>query len=326
MNFTILIIAGCALIGAVLLIVAVLLSRKERAQVGERLAHVVGYEAPAQTRADLRARVNEAVDKTERGSRVGRDLARADLKLTAGEFFLLKFGSAVVMALAGAVLSSLAMGRWVVLGAVASALVGGVVGSFFPDFYVKLRIRRRVSKFNNGLADIIAMLASSLRSGYSLLQAIDLVAREGSGPISSEFRRVVQEVGLGLSTEAALANLLRRVPSDDLDLMITAINIQHEVGGNLSQILDSIATTIRERVRIKGEIRTLTAQGRISGYVITALPVALAIFLVTTNPGYMEPIFTFGFPPEAWCCLPVTSSFMIVIGYFAIMKIVNIDI
>ncbi|MDP9314836.1 MAG: type II secretion system F family protein, partial [Chloroflexota bacterium] len=143
---------------------------------------------------------------------------------------------------------------------------------------------------------------------------------------ASEFRRVVQEVGLGLSTEAALANLLRRVPSDDLDLMITAINIQHEVGGNLSAILDSIAHTIRERVRIKGEIRTLTAQGRISGYVITALPVGLAIFMTLINPGFMAPIFTWGLPPKAWCCLPVTSGAMIIAGYFAIMKIVDIDI
>jgi tight adherence protein B len=303
-----------------------MISRKERGQVGERLANVVGYQAPDQPKVDLRARVNEAVVKTERGSRVGRDLARADLKLTAGEFYLLKLGCAVLMAGVGAMISNLAMGRWVVIGAVLAALIGAVLGSFLPDFYVKLRIKRRVRKFNDGLADTIAMLASSLRSGYSLLQAIDLVAKEGSGPIASEFRRVVQEVGLGLSTDVALANLLRRVPSDDLDLMITAISIQHEVGGNLSQILDSIANTIRERVRIKGEIRTLTAQGRISGYVITALPIGLALFLITINPGYMEPIFTFGFPPEAWCCLPVASSFMIVAGYFAIMKIVNINI
>jgi tight adherence protein B len=108
--------------------------------------------------------------------------------------------------------------------------------------------------------------------------------------------------------------------------MITAINIQHEVGGNLAQILDSISHTIRERVRIKGEIATLTAQGRISAYVITALPVGLAVVMTTINPGYMAPIFTFGLPPEAWCCLPVTATAMMIAGYFTIMKIVNIDI
>lgn len=326
MNPLLLVIAGCVVFGVVLLAVALVTNRKDRAGVDERLAHVVGYEAPTQPKADLRARVSEAVGKTERGSRIGRDLARADLKLTAGEFFLLKGASAVVMGAVGALVSKLAMGSWVPVGALLSGLIGAVVGSFFPDFYIKLRIRQRVRKFNGGLADAVALIASSLRSGYSLLQSVDLIAKEGSGPIANEFRRVVQEVGLGLSTEAALANLLRRVPSDDLDLMITAINIQHEVGGNLSQILDSIAQTIRERVRIKGEIRTLTAQGRISGYVITAMPVGLALFLMTVNPGYMAPIFTFGFPPQAWCCLPVTSGAMIAGGYFAIMKIVDINI
>lgn len=218
------------------------------------------------------------------------------------------------------------LGEFNLMASIGGLIFGAALGSFFPDVYVKMRAKSRVTKFNNSLADTTAMLGSSLRSGYSLLQSMDLVSREGSGPVASEFRRVVQEVGLGLSTEAALANLLRRVPSEDLDLMITAINIQHEVGGNLASILESIAHTIRERVRIKGEIRTLTAQGRISGYVITALPVGLAIFMTVVNPGFMMPIFTWGLPPQAWCCLPVTSGAMVIAGYFAIMKIVDIDV
>jgi tight adherence protein B len=144
--------------------------------------------------------------------------------------------------------------------------------------------------------------------------------------MSAEFRRVVQEVGLGLSTADALGNLLRRVPSDDLDLLITAVNIQMEVGGNLAQILETIGHTIRERVRIKGEIQVLTAQGRISAWVITLLPIALAIFITVVNPEYMAPMFTFGLPPTAWCCLPVASLVMIVIGFFVIMKIVDIEV
>jgi tight adherence protein B len=144
--------------------------------------------------------------------------------------------------------------------------------------------------------------------------------------MSAEFRRVVQEVGLGRTTEEALQNLLRRMPSDDLELLITAVNIQMEVGGNLAQILDTIGHTIRERIRIKGEIQTLTAQGRISAWVVTAMPVGLALFISVINPEYMAPIFTFGMPPEAWCCLPVTAGVMIVIGYFAIMKIIDIEV
>lgn len=313
-------------LGIMLLLVAVIrMVSGSRDNVDQRLAQFTGG-AAEQDSPDFRARVDAAVTKTERGSRIARDLARADLKLTAGEFVIFKVLGALGVGAVGAWLSAQFIGEFSLPATIGGVLFGGALGSFFPDMYVKFRAKARVTKFNNALADTIAMLASSLRSGYSLLQSMDLVSKEGSGPVASEFRRVVQEVGLGLSTEAALANLLRRVPSDDLDLMITAINIQHEVGGNLSQILESIAHTIRERVRIKGEIRTLTAQGRISGYVITALPVGLAIFLTVINPGYMAPIFTIGFPPQAWCCLPVTSGAMIVAGYFSIMKIVDIDI
>lgn len=315
-----------AVVVALGLFLVVRLMGQPAPNVDQRLAQFTGAETSDQPAPDLRTRVDEAVTKTERGSRIARDLARADLKLTAGEFVMLKVGGAAFIALVGAWLSWQLLGVWNLAFAIGGMIFGAVIGSFLPDIYVKFRAKGRIKKFNNALADTTAMLASSLRSGYSLLQSMDLVSKEGTGAIASEFRRVVQEVGLGLSTETALANLLRRVPSDDLDLMITAINIQHEVGGNLSQILESIAHTIRERVRIKGEINTLTAQGRISGYVITALPVGLAIFLSMINPGYMAPMFTLGLPPDAWCCLPVTSGIMIIMGYFAIMKIVDIDI
>ena len=108
--------------------------------------------------------------------------------------------------------------------------------------------------------------------------------------------------------------------------MVTAIQIQSQVGGNLATVLDSIAYTIRERIRIIGEINTLTAQGRISAWVVTGLPIGLAIFISVVNPTYMAPIFTFGMPPQAWCCLPVASLVMIVAGFFAIMKIVDIEV
>ncbi|HEY0605878.1 MAG TPA: type II secretion system F family protein [Herpetosiphonaceae bacterium] len=326
MNAMLLIIIILAVVVALGLFLVVRLMGQPAANVDQRLAQFTGAETSNQPAPDLRARVDAAVTKTERGSRISRDLARADLKLTAGEFVMLKFAGAGVTALIAAWLSTQLLGGWSLTFALGGLIFGAVIGSFLPDLYVKRRSKKRIKKFNNSLADTIAMLASSLRSGYSLLQSMDLVSKEGAGPVASEFRRVVQEVGLGLSTETALANLLRRVPSDDLDLMITAINIQHEVGGNLAQILESIAHTIRERVRIKGEIQTLTAQGRISGYVITGLPVGLAIFLSVINPGYMAPMFRLGLPPEAWCCLPVTSGIMIIMGYFAIMKIVDIDI
>jgi tight adherence protein B len=267
----------------------------------------------------------EQLDKVVAGSKQGgnmqRDLARADLKLTVAEFILIKLGCALLGAGLGAFL-----GRASFAAAVASAIVAAVLFSFLPNLYVGFMAKRRIKMFNDQLGDTITMMANALRGGYSFLQTLDMVGREAPNPIAAEFKRVVQEVGLGRTTEEALSNLLRRMPSDDLDLLITAVSIQMEVGGNLAQILDTIGHTIRERVRIKGEINTLTAQGRISGWVITALPIGLAIIVSTINPDYMAPIFTFGMPPEAWCCLPLTSLAMIAMGYFAIQKIIDIEV
>jgi tight adherence protein B len=290
--------------------------------VGDRLTQFAGRQERNQAaEAKPLAKLDAAVAKGKQGSQIARDLARADLKLTVTEFIGLK----ILAAIAGAGLGAF-LGRANPAAMLISALIGAVLLSFAPNLFVGFAAKRRVKSFNNQLGDTINLLANSLRSGYSFLQSMELVSREAPAPMSSEFRRVVQEVGLGLSTADALNNLLRRVPSDDLDLLITAVNIQMEVGGNLAQILETIGHTIRERVRIKGEIQVLTAQGRISAYVITFLPVALAVIITVINPDYMAPMFTFGFPPNAWCCLPVASITMIIIGYFIIMKIVDIEV
>lgn len=265
--------------------------------------------------------VDKALSQSKGGSKIARDLARADLKLRVVEFYGLKVVSAIFGVIVGAFL-----GRADPLALASAAVIGGIVFLIIPDFYLGFRAQGRIKAFNNQLGDTITMMANALRGGYSFLQTMDMVSKEAPSPIADEFNRVVQEVGLGRTTEDALSNLLRRVPSEDLDLLITAVNIQHEVGGNLAQILDTIGHTIRERVRIKGEIQTLTAQGKISGYVITGLPFLLAFYISAVNPDYMAPMFTFGFPPRAWCCLPVTSVVMIAIGYWAIMKIVDIEV
>ncbi len=292
----------------------------------ERLERFVGGTATATAAGEQGAvqalnKVDEVVSKSERGSRIARDLAQADLKLRVIEFILIKCASSVVGALVGAFL-----GRADSLAMTFTALIGAIVFFFVPDIYLGRRAKGRVKAFNAQLGDTITMMANALRGGYSFLQTMDMVANEAPVPTAQEFKRVVQEVGLGRTTEEALLNLQRRLPSEDLDLLVTAVNIQHEVGGNLAQILDTIGHTIRERVRIKGEIQTLTAQGRLSGYVITALPILLAVYIQMVNPKYMAPMFTFGFPPKAWCCLPVTSLVMIAIGYWAIMKIVDIEV
>ena len=155
-------------------------------------------------------------------------------------------------------------------------LIGVIIGFMAPRFWLNRRKSGRLKAFNKQLPDTVTLIANALRAGSSFLQAIELVVRESRPPISIEFGRVIREVNLGLPFEQALENMVRRVKSDDLELMATAIAIQHQVGGNLAEILDSIAYTIRERVRIKGEIRTLTAQQRLSGYVVGFLPIVFA--------------------------------------------------
>jgi tight adherence protein B len=168
-----------------------------------------------------------------------------------------------------------------------------------------------------------------LRAGSSFLQGVELVTREAQPPISEEFERVVREMSLGVALQPALANLVRRVKSEDLELMVTAINIQSQVGGNLATVLDSIAFTIRERIRIIGEIRVLTSMQRYSGYVITLLPVGLAGILFLVSPTYITALFR---NPPVTLGIPTGVIFLIVglismaIGYVFIRRIVDIKV
>jgi tight adherence protein B len=248
--------------------------------------------------------------------RLSVDLARADLKITVGEFIVARVVFASLGGLVGYALP--------IPGHVPLALLLAVGGYFAPRFYVNSAKGKRLRAFNNQLADTIGLLSSALRSGYSLLQAMELVAREGPSPVSGEFERVVREVGLGLSPEEALSNLVGRMQSDDLELMVTAINVQREVGGNLAEVLDTIANTIRERVKLKGEIRVLTAQQQYSGYIVGLLPVALSLLLFVINPTYMESVFQ----KTTWCGYTMfgCSGIMIVVGFLAIQRIVDIKV
>ena len=165
------------------------------------------------------------------------------------------------------------------------------IGAYFPRWYIGFRQRKRLAAFSEQLPNTITLLANSLRAGSSFLQGVELVTREAQPPISEEFERVVREMSLGVALQPALGNLVRRVKSEDLELMVTAINIQSQVGGNLATVLDSIAFTIRERIRIIGEIRVLTSMQRYSGYVITLLPVGLGGLLFLISPSYITALF-----------------------------------
>jgi tight adherence protein B len=168
----------------------------------------------------------------------------------------------------------------------------------------------------------LSLWVNALRSGYSVLQSMEAIAKESPEPTAAEFKRVVMEVQLGIPMQDSLDHLLGRMPSDDLDLVNTAVNIQREVGGNLAEILESIAHTIRDRIKLKGEIRVLTSQGRITGWIISMLPVVLTIFLYIVSPSYMSNLVE-----NRMCGWPMLGCGLGLIGTGAavIQKIVAID-
>jgi len=269
--------------------------------------------------------LNKAVEQRDFGANLARDIARADLHLKPSEFLMIWAGSIVGVPITMLLFSVLlpALGNPLFL------LIGMLIGFMLPRFWLGRRKNGRLGAFNKQLPDTITLIANALRAGSSFLQAIELVVRESRPPVSTEFGRVIREVNLGLPFDQALENMVRRVRSDDLELMATAISIQHQVGGNLAEILDSIAYTIRERIRIKGEIRTLTAQQRLSGYVVAGLPIGLAAFLFVAAPGFMSPMFL---NPPAILGLPagvvilLVGGFMMFLGFLFIRKIVDIEV
>ena len=322
-------IAGLAA-GAVLLIavgvamsgggggVASRLERYARAQGGDR--------AQASERGSaVLAGVDRALDSQGLAARLSVEIARADLKMRASEFVVAWALSPFAFVFVAFVLGIIIPGF---RNPIAMAVIFAI-GAYFPRFYLKRRQAKRLQAFGDQLPDTITLLANSLRAGSSFLQGIELVTREARPPISEEFDRVVREMSLGVALQPALNNLVRRVASEDLELMVTAINIQSQVGGNLATVLDSIAFTIRERIRIQGEIRTLTAMQRYSGYVITLLPVGLAAILFLISPSYMLAMIKS--PPQTFG-LPTGIIFFIVglismgIGYVFIRRIVDIKV
>ena len=199
-----------------------------------------------------------------------------------------------------------------------------MIGFFLQRLYVSNQKKRRLKRFNEQLSDMINLMVNGLRAGYSTMQAMEAVSKEMPSPISDEFRRVVQEMQLGIPMEVALDNLLRRIPSPDLDFMVTAVNVQREVGGNLSEILDTISFTILERFSIKGDIQTLTAQVRTSGSVLSLIPVFLTLVLWFLNPEYLLSLKGGG----TYCVIGVAVAvvFLVGTGYAIMMKIADIEV
>ena len=319
---TLVLVVGGGLAFLLIVIGLIVSSQEEKKFVADRLDRYTREVIEATTKEEVPRGsafadfLSNQVTRFSWGQTLSKNLARADLKLRVGEYILLLI---IVAGGVGGV-------AWYLGGRnILSLIIGVVVGFFIPGIYVRRAQTKRLRRFDEQLADMLNLVVNGLRAGYSTMQALETVSKELPPPISDEFRRVVQEMQLGLPMERALDNLYRRIPSNDLDLVITAMNVQREVGGNLAEILDTISHTIRERVRIKGEIRVMVSQVSASGKLLSVLPALLAGALYFLNRPYMMNFFN---KETRWMGIPalIIAAVIILIGYYSMQKIADIEI
>ena len=297
------------------------------AKVSARIKRFVTQETraevtEAQERRQLRANLFSEMDaRMARRSffrgmsdRLQHDLEKADLHITRTEFLLIQLSVGLGL---GLVLWLFVPRFGLILG-----FVGLVVGLYLARSYLRYRGTRRVRKFEDQLPDTLSILANSVRGGFSLFQALQLIARESAEPSKTEFVRVIQEISLGSPMDDALHGLSQRIPTEDVDILVTAISLQHQTGGNLSHVLDVVANTVRERHRVEREIRSMTAQQRFSASLLSALPFVLALVIWLISPNYIGRLFEW-----SWVlCMPIGAVIMTIIGLFVMRRMASIDV
>ncbi|MGB2962605.1 MAG: type II secretion system F family protein [Anaerolineales bacterium] len=311
-------------IAVVLLVIGVVITvREEQSVLDDRFSHYVEEEfedavilAEEQKTSALAEWFDKQLEGSKFGDRIATNLAQADMKLRPAEY------------VASMVIASflLAFFAWAVGGQnIVSALIGGILGAMMPRFYMRRQQNKRLVTFGNQLPDMLNLVVNGLRAGYSTMQALEAVSKELPPPLSEEFNRVVKEMQLGIGMEDSLNNLHRRIPSDDLDLIITAINVQREVGGNLAEILDTISYTIRERIKIAGEIKVLVSQVMYSGRFLALLPLILSGILWFANREYLLEFFA---PGNLLCggIMLGIAAIMVIAGYISMNKLADIEI
>jgi tight adherence protein B len=239
-------------------------------------------------------------------------LEAAGVKVRSGEFVVATVGAGLLGAVLGAA----------ILQNILLAGVIGAVGTLMPTVALRYALSRRAEKMREQLPDVLTIMASSLRAGHSFLQALDTVAREIPAPANTEFQRLVAEIRLGRPAEDALEALADRVGSPDFRWAVLAVNIQREVGGNLAEILDNVSDTLRERATMRRQIRVLTAEGRLSAWVLAILPFAIAVYMFAVNPEYISLLFT----TQIGLFMLGVAGVLMVLGILWMRKIVDIDV
>jgi tight adherence protein B len=269
-------------------------------------------EKPSFTLKSVIRRLGKSLIRKDRSARLELQLIKAGILLRSEEYIIIAYLSAIVPPIL----------IYMLTGNIFAAAVTFVAGLIMPRQLLNAAIKKRLNRFNQQLPDALNVMIYALKSGLSLIQAAESVANEMTGPISSEFKRMVNEVTiLSRPKNEALENMSRRVNSDDLDLVVTAITIHSQVGGNLAEVLENIVETVRDRITIKGEIRAITAQGRISGIIVASIPLLVGTMILFIDPGYMKPLVT---KPLGW----VLIGYCIIselLGFMLMKRITNID-
>lgn len=266
------------------------------------------------TSADLKGSAVALTDKVvsaDLETRISQRLAGAGSALTASEWLLLHAGIAVGSALVGFVLSGPGL-----------AVLGLLLGIVVPWVYLKFRHSRRLNKFNAQLAETLGLMAGGLQAGLSLPQAIDSVVREGAEPMAGELRRALIEQRLGVDITDALEGVGQRMDSEDFDWIVMAIRIQREVGGNLAEILHTVSDTLREREYLRRQVKALSAEGRLSGYILTGLPPIIGVYMMFVNPEYIALLYT---TLPGFVLLAVAAS-LLAMGGFAMSKLAKVEV
>ena len=254
--------------------------------------------------------INRLINGFGLGPMLATDLARADLKMTAAEYALICIAMGTAAALIGA---------WRVGSVVGLAV--GIPVACAPIIYLRMQATKRVQRLANQLPDVLTLLVGALRAGYGLPQALAMLTEQLPPPASVEFGRALRAISLGMPVPRALGQMADRMDGDDLALLVTAIGVQYELGGNLAQTLETISETVRDRIKLKREIGTLTAQQRLTGYVLAALPFFLGVAIYFLNPEFIMRLFA----PGRIRILPAAAVVMMVFGFLAINKIVDIE-
>lgn len=258
----------------------------------------------------MRVRLN-AMLSTIASEKLNLQLMSADWPVTVVEYVAIRLGATVL----GVLLA------WLIFRSLVSGVAFGVIIYMIPGIYLKRSIHKRQNAFARQLVDVLTLINGAVRAGFSLMQATEVVVKEMQSPASDEFRRVQREVGLGIPISRSLQNLCERMDNDDLNLVVTAININYQVGGNLATMLGAVSETIRDRIRLFAEVRVITTQQRYTSYLLTMLPFFVAGILFMMRPDYMSRLFD-----RQWLCIPIGALIGIMLGNMVIRRLGKIEV